>query len=115
MAANGTPFTGVLYAGLIATATGIKVIEFNVRFGDPETQVVLPRLQGDLAQVFQQLLTHQQPTLDWQTDGVTLGVVVAAKGYPSQAPAIFSWHQLLVLKRLIVSLALPVWHQQPGA
>ena len=89
MAANGTPFTGVLYAGLIATATGIKVIEFNVRFGDPETQVVLPRLQGDLAQVFQQLLTHQQPTLDWQADGVTLGVVVAAKGYPNQTPAIF--------------------------
>lgn len=85
MADAGTPFTGVLYAGLIATATGVKVIEFNVRFGDPETQVVLPRMTGDWAQVFAQLVTHQRPTLTWQTTGMTLGVVVAADGYPTKA------------------------------
>lgn len=85
MADAGTPFTGVLYAGLIATKAGVKVIEFNVRFGDPETQVVLPRMTGDWAQVFEQLVSHQTPTLTWQTDGMTLGVVVAAEGYPTEA------------------------------
>ena len=85
MADAGTPFTGVLYAGLIATKAGVKVIEFNVRFGDPETQVVLPRMTGDWAQVFEQLVSHQTPTLTWQTDGMTLGVVVAAEGYPIKA------------------------------
>ena len=49
MSDEGTPFTGILYAGLIATADGPKVIEFNARFGDPETEVVLPKLTSDLA------------------------------------------------------------------
>ena len=48
MSDEGTPFTGILYAGLIATADGPKVIEFNARFGDPETEVVLPKLTSDL-------------------------------------------------------------------
>lgn len=77
-----TPFTGILYAGLIATKEGPKVIEFNARFGDPETQVVLPRLQSSLAQIIDDLLNNRQPVITWH-EFVTLGVVVAAPGYPA--------------------------------
>lgn len=78
-------FTGVLYAGLILTADGVKTIEFNARFGDPETQVVLPRLKSDLAQAIIDILAGDVPTLEWLETGVTLGVVVASEGYPAQA------------------------------
>ncbi|NLL32938.1 MAG: phosphoribosylamine--glycine ligase [Enterococcus cecorum] len=77
-----TPFTGILYAGLIATNEGPKVIEFNARFGDPETQVVLPRLKTSLAQIIDDLLNNRQPDITWY-DFATLGVVVAAPGYPA--------------------------------
>ena len=77
-----TPFTGILYAGLIATKEGKKVIEFNARFGDPETQVVLPRLKTSLAQIIDDLLNNRQPDITWY-DFATLGVVVAAPGYPA--------------------------------
>lgn len=82
---EGRPFTGILYAGVIATETGPKVIEFNARFGDPETQVVLQRLESDFAQIIDDLLTGTQPTVLWKKDGYSLGVVVAAKGYPSNS------------------------------
>ncbi|MGX7203774.1 phosphoribosylamine--glycine ligase [Enterococcus pingfangensis] len=81
MVKNQTPFTGILYAGLIATANGPKVIEFNARFGDPETQVVLPRLTSDLAQIIADLLNDQDPELIW-SDQAAVGVVLAAEGYP---------------------------------
>lgn len=81
MIANGTPFTGILYAGLIATETGAKVIEFNARFGDPETQVVLPRLASSLAQIITDLLAGVTPTIQWNQQAA-FGVVVAAEGYP---------------------------------
>lgn len=77
-----TPFTGILYTGLIATKEGPKVIEFNARFGDPETQVVLPRLKTSLAQIIDDLLNNRQPDITWY-DFATLGVVVAAPGYPA--------------------------------
>ena len=77
-----TRFTGILYAGLIATKEGPKVIEFNARFGDPETQVVLPRLKTSLAQIIDDLLNNRQPDITWY-DFATLGVVVAAPGYPA--------------------------------
>lgn len=77
-----TPFTGILYAGLIATNEGPKVIEFNARFGDPETQVVLPRLKTSLAQIIDDLLNNRHPDITWY-DFATLGVVVAAPGYPA--------------------------------
>ncbi|MFP1649080.1 phosphoribosylamine--glycine ligase [Enterococcus mundtii] len=80
----GRSFTGILYAGLIATAEGPKVIEFNARFGDPETQVVLPRLKSDLAEIIDRLLTGKAVELTWETEGVCLGVVVAAEGYPGK-------------------------------
>lgn len=82
MVAEGRPFTGILYAGLIATPQGPKVIEFNARFGDPETQVVLPQMTADLAQVIDDLLNDQTPTITWRENSYTLGVVVASLGYP---------------------------------
>jgi len=80
---EGCSFTGFLYAGLIATEEGPKVIEFNARFGDPEAQVILPRLQNDLVEVIVSLLEDKPVTLHW-SDEATLGVVLAAKGYPDQ-------------------------------
>ncbi|OJG09699.1 phosphoribosylamine-glycine ligase [Enterococcus asini] len=81
MIKNGTPFTGILYAGLIATDEGAKVIEFNARFGDPETQVVVPRLTSSLAAIITALLADEEPVLTW-SEQATFGVVVAAEGYP---------------------------------
>jgi phosphoribosylamine--glycine ligase len=78
---QGTPFTGILYAGLIATAEGPKVIEFNARFGDPETQVVLSRLTSGLGQIIDALLNGSQPEITWDPQ-YSVGVVVAAEGYP---------------------------------
>lgn len=82
MAEEGTPFTGILYAGLIATADGPKVIEFNARFGDPETEVVLPRLTSDLGAGISAILNGKTPEFTWSEKGATLGVVVASEGYP---------------------------------
>lgn len=81
MIQEGRPFTGILYAGLIQTETGPKVIEFNARFGDPETQVVLERLESDLVQLVLDLLDGKKPAVQW-TDDAVVGVVLAAKGYP---------------------------------
>ncbi len=85
--AEGTPFIGLLYAGLILTDDGIKVIEFNARFGDPETQVVLPRLIDPLSEL---LLAAASGHLEDQappsfSDDVAVTVVVASEGYP-EAP-----------------------------
>ncbi|MCP8969838.1 phosphoribosylamine--glycine ligase [Ectobacillus ponti] len=81
MIAEGRTFTGILYAGLILTEQGPKVIEFNARFGDPETEVVLPRLENDLVQVMLDVLDGHDPQLQWSEDAV-VGIVFAAKGYP---------------------------------
>lgn len=81
MIEEGIPFTGILYAGLMKTATGIKVIEFNARFGDPETEVLLPRLETDLSEIMLSLLDEQPIDCHW-SDKPTVGVVLAAKGYP---------------------------------
>ena len=85
MAKEGTPFTGVLYTGVMLTAEGPKVIEFNVCFGDPEAQVVLPQYTGDFYQLIVDLLQGQAVDPAWQTDAVYVGVVLAAAGYP-EAP-----------------------------
>ena len=82
MVDEGVPFTGILYAGLIATADGPKVIEFNARFGDPETEVVLPRLTSDLNLGITAILNGQTPEFTWTDKGATLGVVLASNGYP---------------------------------
>jgi len=83
---RGTPFIGLLYCGLIVTDSGVKVIEFNARFGDPETQVVLARLDDDLAELLYQAATRD---LDSKrevnfSDQVALTVVLASEGYPDK-------------------------------
>ncbi|GAB2547478.1 phosphoribosylamine--glycine ligase [Gracilibacillus alcaliphilus] len=82
MKQEGRTYTGVLYGGLIETESGPKVIEFNARFGDPETQVVLPLLENDLIQVIEDVTSGRDPELQWK-DGYAIGTVVASKGYPA--------------------------------
>ncbi len=82
MVAEGCPFKGVLYGGLMKTPDGVKVIEFNCRFGDPETEVVLPRLQSDIYDIFSAIVDDTpMPEIKWQKEA-TLGFVLASKGYP---------------------------------
>ncbi len=71
-------FIGILYAGLILTNDGPKVIEFNARFGDPETEVVLPRLENDLVDVCNAVLDESELTLQWSEEAV-IGVVTIRK------------------------------------
>ena len=84
MEARGTPFIGLLYAGLALTHKGTKVIEFNARFGDPETQVLLPRLQTPLAQLLMKAATGKLKgqSLKWSEDSAVT-VVLASQGYPA--------------------------------
>lgn len=81
MKSEGRQFTGILYAGLMMTNAGPKVIEFNARFGDPETQVVLPRLENDLIELILSMLKGEEVSINWTPEAV-IGVVLAAKGYP---------------------------------
>ena len=82
MVAEGCPLSGVLYGGLMKTADGIKVIEFNARFGDPETEVVLPLLDSDAYDIFQAVAAGEEAEQPAWSDDVTMGVVLASKGYP---------------------------------
>lgn len=90
MAAEGRPFKGVLYGGLMKCRDGIKVIEFNARFGDPETEVVLPRLRSDIYDIFSAVADGRdlhtvagfENGIQW-SDEPTIGVVMASKGYPA--------------------------------
>ncbi len=88
MAARGTPFRGILFAGLMLTAEGIKLIEFNVRFGDPECQVLLPRLKSDLLAALLAACDGELAQFDlrWH-DTAALAVVLAARGYPAAPEA----------------------------
>jgi len=88
MARRGTPFRGVLYAGLMLTGDGAKLIEFNVRFGDPECQVLLLRLKSDLLPALQAACDGELANFDlrWH-DAAALGVVMAARGYPAAPEA----------------------------
>jgi phosphoribosylamine--glycine ligase len=81
MVEEGVPFCGVLYGGLMKTPEGVKVIEFNARFGDPETEVVLPRLKSDIYDVFCAFAEGRGAELEW-SEKATLGIVLASKGYP---------------------------------
>lgn len=84
MARRGTPFVGLLYCGLALTARGLRVVEFNVRFGDPETQVVLARLQSSLPELLYAAATGtlaDLPAPTWD-EGAAVTVVIAAPGYP---------------------------------
>lgn len=83
MAAEGRPFKGVLYFGLMMTPNGVKVIEYNCRFGDPETQVVLPRLKTDLVEIMNAVIDEKLDTIniEWD-DNAAVCVVMASGGYP---------------------------------
>jgi phosphoribosylamine--glycine ligase len=83
MAEDGMPYTGILYAGLMITANGPKVVEFNVRFGDPETQVVLPLMKNDIVPVLQACCrgTLKKESIKYD-DGACVSVVLASEGYP---------------------------------
>lgn len=78
---EGAPFTGVLYGGLILTKEGPKVIEFNARFGDPETEVVLPRMKSDIYALFNAAVDGKDFEIEWNPEAM-LGIVLASKGYP---------------------------------
>ncbi len=83
MRAEGMPYSGVLYAGLMLTATGPQLIEYNARFGDPECQVLMMRLQGDLASIMLACAKGELASVDASfADETALTVVMAAKGYP---------------------------------
>ncbi|MDD3288552.1 MAG: phosphoribosylamine--glycine ligase [Alphaproteobacteria bacterium] len=85
MRTDGTPFTGILFAGLMLTAKGPKILEYNVRFGDPETQAMLPRLKSDLLEVLYAASKGElgNAKLDWH-DRAALCVVMASNGYPGE-------------------------------
>lgn len=83
MVSEGVPFTGVLYGGLILHNGTPKVIEFNARFGDPETEVVLPRLKSDFFDLIDAAVDGRDFETEW-SDNTVLGVVMAAKGYPGK-------------------------------
>ena len=87
LAAEGMPYVGVLYAGMMLTADGPRTLEFNCRFGDPETQVILPLLESDLVDVIEACLDGRLAELDvrWQA-GAAATVVAASEGYPGSYP-----------------------------
>jgi phosphoribosylamine--glycine ligase len=87
LAARGTPYIGVLYAGLILTTDGPKVLEFNCRFGDPETQAILPLLETDLAEIMLACVEGRLDSVDvrWKASACAT-VVLAAPGYPGVYP-----------------------------
>jgi len=84
MVKEGRPLSGVLYGGLMKTPDGIKVIEFNARFGDPETEVVLPLLESDIYDIFEAVATSRETVAPQWSNDVTLGIVLASKGYPGK-------------------------------
>ncbi len=83
MAKEGRPFKGVIYFGLMMTEKGVKVIEYNARFGDPETQVVLPRLKTDLVEIMEAVIDERldEINIEWE-DNAAVCVVLASGGYP---------------------------------
>lgn len=84
MVAEGHSFTGFLYGGLMLTDQGVKTIEFNARLGDPEAEVILPRLESDFVEVIENIMNHKKTDLQWDHE-VTLGVVMASEGYPASS------------------------------
>ena len=86
MRAEGRPFAGILYAGLMLTDDGPKVLEFNARFGDPETQAVLPRLKSDLVDIFLAIIDGRldEMTIEWHEEAAVC-VVMASGGYPESS------------------------------
>ena len=100
MVEEGAPFCGVLYGGLMLTKNGPKVIEFNARFGDPETEVVLPKIKSDLAQHILDVLNGKETKVEFEED-TFLGVVLSSKGYPNSYPKGLPINGLENVKQLV--------------
>lgn len=81
MVNENMPYEGILYGGFMLTSDGVKTVEFNCRFGDPETEVILQALESDLYQIVLDTMAHKEPVIKF-SDAVYLGVVMAAEGYP---------------------------------
>lgn len=84
MVEEGHYFKGFLYGGLMLTENGVKTIEFNARFGDPEAEVILPRLESDFIDTILKVMNNEEVNLKW-SDKVSLGVVLASDGYPASS------------------------------
>ena len=108
MAALGNPFRGILYAGLMLTAEGPKLIEYNVRFGDPECQVLMPRLDSDLLDLLHRASTGTLTgaTAAWK-DVSALTVVMATRGYPG---AVEKGSQIRGVERAAAMPGVTVFH-----
>ncbi|MFA6708523.1 MAG: phosphoribosylamine--glycine ligase [Fusobacterium sp.] len=81
---EGLPFTGFIFAGIMDTAEGVKTIEFNVRFGDPEAEAILPRMKSDLVQLILDIMENKETVVKWSKE-TSCGVVLASEGYPSSS------------------------------
>jgi phosphoribosylamine--glycine ligase len=81
---EGLPFTGFIFAGIMDTAEGVKTIEFNVRFGDPEAEAILPRMKSDLVQLILDIMENKETVVEWSKE-TSCGVVLASEGYPSSS------------------------------
>ena len=81
---EGLPFTGFIFAGIMDTKDGVKTIEFNARFGDPEAEVILPRMESDLVQLILDIMEGKENKVEW-SDKTTVGVVLASDGYPASS------------------------------
>ena len=111
MVAEGIPFKGVLYGGLMKTPDGIKVIEFNCRFGDPETEVVLPRLESDIFEIFWNVANDvPMPAVKW-SDNAVLGFVLASKGYPGSYK---KGYEIKGVDKVLEDPAIRVYHMGTG-
>ena len=111
MVSEGIPFKGVLYGGLMKTPDGIKVIEFNCRFGDPETEVILPRLESDVFEIFWSVACDLPiPRAEWSSDAV-LGFVLASKGYPGSYKKGF---EIRGLDKALEDPSVKVYHMGTG-
>ena len=102
MAAEGTPYRGVLFVGLMSTSEGLSVLEYNTRLGDPETQPILFRMDSDLVEVFEGIRNRRlrEITLNWDRDA-SICVILAAGGYPGD------FEKGRVIKGLAEAEALP--------
>lgn len=81
---EGLPFTGFIFAGIMDTKDGVKTIEFNARFGDPEAEAILPRMESDLVQLILDIMDNKETPVEWK-ETTTCGVVMASEGYPASS------------------------------
>lgn len=100
MSSENNSFTGFLYGGLMLTSEGPKVIEFNARFGDPEAEVILPKLESDLLDVIIRIMNKKSVVIRWSND-YYVGVVLASKGYPNSYSKGYQIHGLDTLDDIV--------------